>query len=76
MKEKQMLGIIISNQNTKKIGEKNKKKIESLILTVCPSNSVAQLLSQKNKKKKKTPSRICTTHNAKEGGTQLMNKGQ
>lgn len=51
MKEKQMLGIIISNQNTKKIGEKNKKKIESLILTVCPSNSVAQLLSQKKKTK-------------------------
>lgn len=49
MKEKQMLGIIISNQNTKKIGEK--KKIESLILTVCPSNSVAQLLSQKKKTK-------------------------
>lgn len=44
-----MLGIIISNQNTKKIGEKNKKKMENLILTVHPSNSVAQLLSPKKK---------------------------
>ena len=51
MKEKQMLGIIISNQNTKKIGEKNKKKMENLILTVHPSNSVAQLLSPKKKTK-------------------------
>lgn len=62
----------IKSKHQENWGEKLKKKIESLILTVCPSNSVAQLLSQKKKK----PSRICTTHNAKEGGTQLMNKGQ